>query len=134
MRIEGIRSSVEGLGLVPAYLRSKIASGPLLFLIDTGCGKTTISGLDSVRFGIEDKQLHKGADDSGVGGSVRTYTLENATFTFKTTTGKQHHHHLKSVDVFSPGKEMLPSLLGIDVLQDYKISFTSKNCYLDSKT
>lgn len=132
MQIKGLRND-EGLGEVVAYLRSDIAEGPLLFLVDTGCSKTTISGLDSLRLGIDDKRLRKGADDSGVGGSVRTYTLANITLTFIDTKGKQHHHKMKSVDVFSLSKEMLPSLLGIDFLQEYAISYSKEYCYLDSK-
>lgn len=106
--------------------------GPVKCLIDTGASTTHILGSDAKRLKIDYSRLKKlEHGTTGIGGVVDTYAIPNVKLAFRTSEGI-HKEEFKEVFVLkhSPRDreedariKMLPSLLGRDFLNRYKVFF-----------
>jgi len=92
---------------------------------------TTISGTDAIRLGIGLSSLKRGIPARGVGGVVSTWRMGKVFLGFERTDGRIKVESLDNVDVLEKTDDRLHSLLGLDILSKYKISFTNRYCYLD---
>ena len=103
------------------------------FLVDTGAYRTTILNIDAERLGIDYSRLYKKEEGAiGIGGTADTYILEDVKLLFATETGI-HLEDLKTINVIMIETDdeykikKLPSLLGIDVLNKYKLFVDKTN-------
>lgn len=132
LRINGFIGR-EGQIYVPAFLSHEEIEGEatILFLVDTGATRTMITGGDAERFGLDFENLRKSETQvMGIGGSVTdAYTLSNVKISFRMSGKKLHEETLEEVIVIKPTRDMpsgaryLPSLLGLDILKKFRISF-----------
>jgi Aspartyl protease len=122
--------------IIIAFFKSHAYSGPIEFVVDTGCSKTTINDKDAKRLGINYKQLDPTKDDyHGMGGTdVVFFSIPKCRLSFTDEEGKQYPEDLDTVLVSkhksksNRQKEIMatfPSLVGLDVLKNYKIHFTN---------
>jgi hypothetical protein len=119
---------------IPSYSLFK----PITFLVDTGCELTTINHSDARDFGIDEiaGNLLKG---TGLGGTVNAVPLYGCSFCFVTDNFEIQWEPLNKVLVSKPVVTWenydtvmsVPSLLGMDVLQNYTISFPNNRVILE---
>ena len=137
----GLYAILVSLQLPPFLPGSKIL-GAIRFIIDTGSSHTIISIPDAIRVGIDHNKLEPSMIPvHGIGGSADVLALKKCRLYFTDhDTGRPYPEDLESVLVISPFVDdvekrqtvwSIPSLLGIDVLKKYHISFTSMSVYLD---
>jgi hypothetical protein len=116
----------------------------ITFLVDTGASKTTLLDKDAARLGIEQEKLKRsGQDLFGIGGSIPTYVLEDAELLFHADTGTIElkipifivRHPLEKLSKEERVKVLrVPSLLGRDIINKYKMTFNfSKELSLTKK-
>lgn len=144
MRITGRRAK-SGLGVVSIYLIAKDSiRGSIRFYADTGASHTCISPRDARRLGINYNHLDKAPYQvGGVGGMVDAYLLREPRFLF-IFEDSIHIEFLNSCLVLKavPKKgesekerhaaaQKLPSLLGVDVLENYSVKLTPKSVILE---
>lgn len=103
------------------------------FLVDTGASKTHILDNDAARLKIDYSQLTQQEEGTvGIGGVVETYVMPQVTLFFRTHNGKLHEESLKNIFVLNHHLEemekeererikLLPSILGRDVLNQFKL-------------
>lgn len=136
MRFEG-GLLYHGLYTISALLNS---SSPTLeeqnrkvsvrLVVDTGCSKTIISKFDAERLGVDLSKLALSKDSmlGVVGAPVYPLILDKCTLSFlDIETDKWYTEHFESVFVH----DTHTNLLGIDMLKNYIISFTTMSVYLD---
>jgi len=135
---------IGGLGYVNAILMSRPNRiySPIRFCVDTGCSVTIISHLDALRIGLDysnNKSLQK-SDQQTING-VRAfipYILAGAEILFK-SEGTSILECVGNIHVMPPpptttssandGSNQI-SLLGVDVLKKFTISFSQNNIIL----
>ena len=109
-------------------------SALIRFVVDTGASVTGIGMVDSIRNGINIFDFEKIDDITyGVGGNLESYILPDCKITFLTEDGNNdivgHTEELNFIQmfheprIFENGYNPIPSLLGIDILEKFKISF-----------
>jgi Aspartyl protease len=127
----------HGLYTIVASLKSPSlsVSAPIRFIVDSGASHTMIGISDAQKLGIDYNILELSPRPlKGIVGSTNAFLLKDCKLLFTDNdSGKIYPEDLDSVLVLSPfreddkekGKIMMstPSLLGIDVLKKYRISF-----------
>jgi hypothetical protein len=138
---------IGGLGYINAILMSRPnrISSPIRFCVDTGCSVTIISRLDALRIGLNysnNKSLQK-SDQQTING-VRAfipYILPGAEILFN-SEGTSILEYVGNIHVMPPPPATTSkandesnqiSLLGVDVLKKFTISFSQNNIILDNK-
>lgn len=128
----------HGLYTIVASLKSPSldVSAPIRFVVHTGATHTMIGIPDAQKLGIDYNKLERSPRPlKGIVGSANAFLLKDCRLLFTDNdSGKIYPEDLANVLVLSPfikNKEKrkiimsTPSLLGIDVLKKYRISFTS---------
>ena len=113
------------------YLEGKLAipglapPSSILFCVDTGADGTTLLPADSIRMGIDFEALHgEAAEAIGLGGSVRGITIP-AMVTFNEQGVAIYVYNIDLTIVAPEGNnEDLPSLLGRDVLNRWRMRYS----------
>jgi hypothetical protein len=136
---------IGGLGYINAILmnRPNRIYSPIRFCVDTGCSVTIISHLDALRIGLDDysnnKSLQK-SDQQTING-VRAfipYILSGAEILFN-YEGTSILEYVGNIHVMPPPPTTTTraneesnqiSLLGVDVLKKFTISFSQDNIIL----
>lgn len=135
----------HGLYTIVATLRSFSLgkSAPIRFVIDTGAARTIVSIADGIKLGLDFTKLEPSHERlKGVGGSVNALILEKCRLLFTDIqTDKMYSEDIEDyIFVVSPFVKSqakkrqvmsVPSLLGIDVLRKYTISFSSMSVILE---
>jgi hypothetical protein len=119
---------------VLAILESKTLHtyATLEFLVDTGATRTTISDKDAIRLAIDYQALQKLPEGMlGIGGTVDTYTLKDATLTFHKQDKKTHQETLECICILkhTPLSERIlriPSILGRDILNKHALIYDKR--------
>jgi hypothetical protein len=136
---------IGGLGYVNAIImsRSNRIYSPIRFCVDTGCSVTIISHLDALRIGLDyrnNKSLQK-SDQQTING-VRAfipYILPGVEILFN-SEGTSILEYVGNIHVMPPPPTTISmandesnqiSLLGVDLLKKFTISFSHNNIILD---
>lgn len=128
----GRRSNPSPFGLIYAYVRSTVFSDSILFLVDTGCYTTTVSGADAVRIGIDYSKLALADKDAlGATGRSKKYYVRDVSITFTCDDKSEHTETLAKIDILEPLEHKITSLLGMDILRNYDIHHRSAEFYLE---
>lgn len=107
------------------------------FLIDTGSSVTTIMDRDRERLGLDWNRLDKTERPlTGIGGTVDTRLVKDGTLIFRSRSGETVRSRLpihvvkhETARLDSRAKEpvlQLPSLLGRDVIERYKLVYEKR--------
>jgi aspartyl protease len=135
---------IGGLGYINAILMSRPNRiySPIRFCVDTGCSVTIISRLDALRIGLDysnNKSLQK-SDQQTING-VRAfipYILPDAEILFN-SEGTSILEYVGNIHVMPPPPTTTSmandesnqiSLLGVDVVKNFTISFSQNNIIL----
>ena len=135
---------IGGLGYINAILMSRPNRiySPIRFCVDTGCSVTIISHLDALRIGLDysnNKSLQK-SDQQTISGvlAFMPYILPGAEILFN-SEGTSILEYVGNIHVMPPppattskandGSNQI-SLLGVDVLKKFTISFSQNNIIL----
>lgn len=134
---------IGGLGYINAILMSRPNRiySPISFCVDTGCSVTIISHLDALRIGLDysnNKNLQI-SDQRTING-VRAfipYILSGAEILFN-SEGTSILEYVENIHVMPPltttsranDESNQISLLGVDVLKKFTISFSQNNIIL----
>lgn len=107
----------------------------ITFLIDSGASRTTILDSDAIRLGIDHSKLRRFEDGTtGIGGIVDTFIIPDVVLTFRTSEGI-HEEQFREIFVLQhtvKGRKIadrikkLPSLLGRDLINNYKLILNRK--------
>lgn len=136
---------IGGLGYINAILMSRPNRiySPIRFCVDTGCSVTIISHLDALRIGLDysnNKSLQK-SDQQTING-VRAfipYILPGVEILFN-SEGTSILEYVGNIHVMPPPHTTISmandesnqiSLLGVDLLKKFTISFSHNNIILD---
>ena len=119
---------------VAAILESKTLHiyATLEFLVDTGATRTTISDKDAIRLGIDYAALEKlGEGMLGIGGTVDTYSLQDAKLIFHQENKKTHTETLEKICVLKHPQLnerilRIPSILGRDILNKHAFIYDKR--------
>jgi len=118
------RPYLEGLLYLPRLnIKSNVS-----FLVDTGADRSILHPLDGQRVGLDYSSLQGHIEATGTNG-VAGYFEEQALLIF-TESGRNLHAYRIDVLISPPGSEImdLPSLLGRDILKNWRMMFNpSKN-------
>ena len=141
---------IGGLGYINAILMSRPNRiySPIRFCVDTGCSVTIISYLDALRIGLDysnNKSLQK-SDQQTISGSRAfvPHILPSAEIFFN-SEGTSVLEYVGNIHVMPPPSTTTSdnktndesnqiSLLGVDVLKKFAISFSQNNIFLDKWT
>ena len=138
---------IGGLGYINAILisRPNRIYSPIRFCVDTGCSVTIISNLDALRIGLDysNNQSLQKSDQQTING-VRAfipYILSCAEILFK-SEGTPILEYVGNIHVMPPpvittsranDESSQISLLGVDVLKKFTISFSQNNIILANR-
>lgn len=103
-------------------------------VVDTGTATTTINEFDARQMKIDYAKLTKNEDLLGIGGSVESFTADSCHLYFGEgieSVDIKPVKFLRQLDVKNPDQQRYPSLLGMDMLKNYKISFTDSKVILE---
>jgi predicted aspartyl protease len=103
-------------------------------VVDTGTATTTINEFDARQMKIDYSKLTKNEDLLGIGGSVESYRAESCHLYFGDgieSVDIKPVKFLRQLNVKNPDQQRYPSLLGMDMLKNYKISFTESKVILE---
>ena len=106
----------------------------ILMVVDTGTATTTINEFDARQMKIDYAKLTKNEDLLGIGGSVESYTADSCHLYFGEgieSVDIKPVKFLRQLNVKNPDQQRYPSLLGMDMLKHYKISFTESKVILE---
>src|SRR6188472_4023488 len=138
---------IGGLGYINAIVMSRPNRiySPIRFCVDTGCSVTIISHLDALRIGLDDysnnKSLQK-SDQQRINGvqAFIPYILPDAEILFN-SEGTSILEYVGNIHVMPPPPPTTTSmandesnqisLLGVDVVKKFTISFSQNNIILD---
>lgn len=117
---------------------------PLKFLVDTGNIHTIITEKTAKQLGIDLAALFSKKPDahlSGIGGSTEGFRLANIRLVFAATDGSPVEEPLQFIIVMKFPKprneeerkamELIPDLIGLDVIRRYSLSFEKNLIYFD---
>jgi hypothetical protein len=114
-----LRPYLEGFLLIP---KLKINCG-ISFLVDTGSDSTVLMPADSKRLGIDFSKLGKPVEAGGVGGPCKIY-ITPATVIFEESEKLIQYHTQLSICEEKPECMDLPSLLGRDILSQWRMNYS----------
>ena len=103
-------------------------------IVDTGTSITTINEFDARGMNVDYSKLKKNNDSLGIGGQVKSYFAETCHLYFGEgirSIDVKPVKFLRQSDVKHALQERYPSLLGMDVLKNYKIRFTKTRVILE---
>lgn len=106
----------------------------ILLVVDTGTAITTINEFDAREMKIDYSKLTKNQDSLGIGGSAESYTADSCHLYFGEgieSVDVKPVKFLRQINVEKADQERYPSLLGMDVLRNYKISFRDSKVILE---
>jgi predicted aspartyl protease len=106
----------------------------ILMVIDTGTAITTINEFDARGMKVDYSKLTKNQNSLGIGGQAESYLAESCHLYFGEgieSVDVKPVKFLKQSNVEKADQERYPSLLGMDVLRNYKISFTESSVILE---
>jgi predicted aspartyl protease len=106
----------------------------ILMVVDTGTTITTINEFNAREMKIDYSKLKKNQDSLGIGGQAKSYFADSCHLYFGEgieSVDVQPVRFLKQSSVENAIQEQYPSLLGMDVLKNYKISFTKSKVILE---
>lgn len=105
----------------------------ILLVVDTGTATTTINEFDARQMKIDYSKLKRNQDSLGIGGPAESYTADSCHLFFGEgieSVDVKPVKFLRQFNVDKADQERYPSLLGMDVLMNYKISFTDSKVIL----
>jgi len=106
----------------------------VVFLVDTGCDTTMLSGVVAERIGMNLCDL-KNIKLAGLGGFISAYELPDVTLIFHTHKGDLYAEKMDKILLIAPDEEMMKlpfCLLGMDVIKRFKkISFENGRFFLE---
>jgi hypothetical protein len=145
LRLKAKIDPFSDLFVIPASINSpKLkSSGVIEFIVDTGSSKTTINDKDVRRLRIDYNILDASrVDFFGVGGTgVKSYEMADCKLLFTDADEKLYPEELDYVVVNEhtfrseeEEKQMMAfnSLLGLDILKHYTISFSNFELFLEN--
>ena len=106
----------------------------ILLVVDTGTAITTINEFDARQMKIDYSKLTRDQDSLGIGGSAESYLADSCHLYFGEgieSVDIKPVKFLRQINVKQAEQERYPSLLGMDVLKNYKISFTESKVILE---
>ena len=106
----------------------------ILLVVDTGTAITTINEFDARKMQIDYSRLTKNQDSLGIGGSAESFMADSCHLYFGEgieSIDVKPVKFLRQINVEKADQERYPSLLGMDVLRNYKISFTESKVILE---
>ncbi len=106
----------------------------ILMVVDTGTAVTTINEFDARGMKVDYSKLTKNQDSLGIGGQAESYLADSCHLYFGEgieSVDVKPVKFLKQSSVEIAEQERYPSLLGMDVLRNYKISFTESKVILE---
>jgi predicted aspartyl protease len=106
----------------------------ILMVIDTGTATTTINEFDARGMKVDYFKLMKKQNSLGIGGQAESYLADSCHLYFGEgieSVDVKPVKFLKQSNVEKADQERYPSLLGMDVLKNYKISFTQSTVILE---
>jgi predicted aspartyl protease len=108
----------------------------ILLVVDTGTTTTTINEFDARQMKIDYTKLKRNQDSLGIGGQAESYLADSAHLYFGEGIESVDVKPVKflRLHVEQADQERYPSLLGMDVLRHYKISFTDSKVILEKAT
>jgi hypothetical protein len=122
-----------------AFIEARLISNSLqidekvTFLVDTGASRTTILDKDALRLGIVYDKLPKSKSPLlGIGGSISCFIIADSVLIFRSSKRDTKvrlpifiaKHPLERMDIHLKTQILrLPSLLGRDIINKYKLIF-----------
>ena len=106
----------------------------ILLVVDTGTAITTINEFDAREMNLDYSKLTKNQNSLGIGGSTESYLADSCHLYFGEgieSVDVKPVKFLRQRNVEKVDQERYPSLLGMDVLRNYKISFTDSKVILE---
>lgn len=106
----------------------------ILLVVDTGTAITTINEFDARQMKIDYSKLKRKQDSLGIGGSAESYVADSCHLYFGEgieSVDVKPVKFLRQLNVDKADQERYPSLLGMDVLINYRISFTESKVILE---
>ena len=106
----------------------------ILLVVDTGTAITTINEFDAREMKVDYSKLTRNQDSLGIGGSAESYLADSCHLYFGEgieSVDVKPVKFLRQLNVNKADQERYPSLLGMDVLRNYKISFTDSKVILE---
>ena len=94
--------------------------GRIAFLVDTGCGVTTIHPRDSQAISLDFRLLRQAGIVFGIGGNEPQFT-EEAGISFIHGSQVVTYHSAIDIAPVLPHNRILPSLLGMDIIQHWRM-------------
>jgi hypothetical protein len=146
LRIIGKRGKSRLFYVVAAitspFLQKSLAQKYIIvrFVVDTGATITCIGMKDALKNNINILTFEKIEDPIlGIGGNMDTFRLQNCQMFFQTNIGDNNYHtepieeirFFYEPNLYNKNYRPLPSLLGIDILQRFKISFNEDYVFLE---
>jgi hypothetical protein len=108
----------------------------ILMVVDTGTAITTINEFDARGMKVDYSKLTKNQNSLGIGGQAESYLAESCHLYFGEgieSVDVKPVKFLRQNGVEKPTQELYPSLLGMDVLRNYEISFTDSTVILEKR-
>lgn len=105
-------------------------------VVDTGTAITTINEFDARGMEVDYSKLAKVQNSLGIGGQAEAYLADSCHLYFGDgieSVDVKPVKFLRQRSVEIPTQELYPSLLGMDVLRNYKISFTDSTVVLEKR-
>lgn len=107
--------------------------GDISFLVDTGADSTVIMPLDAIKLGVDYSKLSGSKTSVGVGGIAQMFT-ESAAVIFLEGSRTLHMYFIEvSIASYTPEIADLPSPLGRDVLDNWRIHYNPASGTLTCK-
>lgn len=109
----------------------------ILLVVDTGTAVTTINEFDARQMKIDYSKLTRMQDSLGIGGSAESYIADSCHLYFGEgieSVDVKPVKFLRQLNVDKADQERYPSLLGMDVLVNYRISFTESKVVLEKQS
>ena len=106
----------------------------ILLVVDTGTAITTINEFDARQMKVDYSKLKRKQDSLGIGGSAESYVADSCHLYFGEgieSVDVEPVKFLRQLNVDKADQERYPSLLGMDVLRNYRISFTESKVILE---
>ena len=106
----------------------------ILLVVDTGTATTTINEFDARGMKIDYTKLKRNPDSLGIGGRAESYLADSCHLYFGEgieSVDVKPVKFLRQIHVEQVDQERYPSLLGMDVLRNYKIRFTDAKVILE---
>jgi predicted aspartyl protease len=106
----------------------------ILLVVDTGTATTTINEFDARQMKVDYSKLTKYQNSLGIGGSAESYLADSCHLYFGEgieSVDVKPVKFLRQSDAVEVDQERYPSLLGMDVLRNYKISFSESKVVLE---